>query len=158
MKQTDNLPGYGFGITLIVVGVAAAALGLNITLGVASIVIGIILICARFFQYRKRFKHELEICANIEYNIKGINLCGLDDSYLGDITGTARTLKSNEYDRYAIGIYVGGKRIGYIPRGNRALYTKIKSVGGCADVEGYISKSTDENGRQFYYGKVNVLV
>ena len=90
------------------------------------------------------------------YNIKGINYCGVTDSMLGDFIGTARALKSNPHDPYAIGIYRGNKRVGFLPGGNSELHTKIMSVGGSVDADGYIAKS-DDGGCIFYYGKVNLL-
>ncbi|RRC99089.1 hypothetical protein [Prevotella sp. OH937_COT-195] len=90
------------------------------------------------------------------YNIKGINYCGVTDSMLGDFIGTARALKSNPHDPYAIGIYRGNKRVGFLPGGNSELHTKIMSVGGSVDADGYITKS-DDGGCIFYYGKVNLL-
>lgn len=90
------------------------------------------------------------------FSIKGINFCGIDDSMLGDFAGTARALKSNPHDPYAIGIYRGSKRVGFLPKGNKELHDKIMAVGGSVDADGYIAKDK-EDGRTFYYGKVNLL-
>lgn len=90
------------------------------------------------------------------YDIKGINFCNIDDTMLGDFFGTVRALKSNTHDPYAIGVYRGNKRVGFLPRGNKELHAKIMSVGGSTGIEGYIAKAED-NGRTFYYGKVNLL-
>ena len=90
-----------------------------------------------------------------EYSIKGINKRGLDDSFLGDFVGTARALKSNPYDPYAIGVYIGSRHIGYFPRDNKELHALLISVGGYVDVEGYVAKGVDDDeGYTFYYGKV----
>ena len=94
--------------------------------------------------------------SDYQYSIKGINFCGIDDSMLGDFIGTARALKSNPHDPYAIGIYRGSKRVGFLPKGNQELHAKIMAVGGSVDADGYIAKDK-EDGRTFYYGKVNLL-
>lgn len=94
--------------------------------------------------------------SNYEYSIKGINFCNIDDSMLGDFIGTARALKSNPHDPYAVGIYRGSKRVGFLPKGNKELHAKIMAVGGSVDADGYIAKD-NEDGRTFYYGKVNLL-
>lgn len=94
--------------------------------------------------------------AGYEYSIKGINYRNIDDSMLGDFIGTVRALKSNPHDTYAIGVYCGNKRIGFLPRGNKELHAKIVACGGSVDAEGYIAKA-DDGERTFYYGKVNLL-
>ena len=93
-----------------------------------------------------------------EYNIKGINYCYIDDSMLGYFIGTAKALRSNPHDPYAIGVYRGNRRVGFLPRGNRELHAKITVLGGSATLDGYIAKTSDDDGREFYYGKANVLL
>ena len=94
-----------------------------------------------------------------QYNIKGLNLRGLDDSILGDFYGTARSLKSNPHDPHAIGVYVGSRRVGFLPRGNDELWQTIMDRGGIVDAIGYIAKAEDEQtGRPFYYGKVSLYI
>ena len=86
--------------------------------------------------------------------IKGINFCDIDDSMIGDFEGYIRIQKSNRHDPYAIGVYKGRKRIGYLPRGSKELLEE----GGKADAEGYIVKRVDEeSGRKFYYGEVEFI-
>lgn len=118
---------------------------------------------SRLFELKeKQKKGDFEITMTVsdgndyDYSIKGINFCGLDDSMLGDFFGTARALKSNKYDPYAIGVYIGSKRVGYLPAGNKVLHARLMSCGG-SDVEGYIAKGEGEDGREFYYGKVKLL-
>lgn len=92
-----------------------------------------------------------------EYNIKGINFRDIDDTMIGDFEGYVRALKSNRYDPYAIGVYVGSRKVGYLPRGNKDLHKAIMLMGGTAAADGYIAKDSAEDGRTFYYGKVRVL-
>ena len=89
-----------------------------------------------------------------KYSIKGINMREIDDSCLGDFMGTARALKSNKFDPYAIGIYIGSKRVGWFPRGNARLHDEITARGGSVPVEGYISTFTNDDGELLYYGRV----
>lgn len=90
--------------------------------------------------------------------IKGINFRDIDDSMIGDFEGYIRIQKSNRHDPYAIGVYKGRKRIGYLPRGNKELYQRLLEEGGKADAEGYIAKRVDEeSGRKFYYGEVEFI-
>jgi len=91
------------------------------------------------------------------YSIKGINFCGLDDSYLGDFEGTARALKADKYDPFAIGVYIGSKRVGWLPKGNAELHGHILEAGGSVPCEGWISKGNDGD-HSFYYGRVDVLI
>lgn len=118
---------------------------------------------SRLFELKEKQTQKPTITISVttdksdyEYSIKGINYCGIDDSMLGDFIGTARALKSNAHDPYAIGIYRGSKRVGFLPKGNQELYAKIMAVGGSVDADGYIAKDK-EDGRTFYYGKVNLL-
>lgn len=121
---------------------------------------------SRFFELQENAKRVNNPTINVtvttdkdsayEYSIKGINFCGVDDSMLGDFIGTARALKSNPHDPYAIGIYRGAKRVGFLPGGNQTLHAQITAFGGAVNVDGYIAKY-NENGRVFYYGKVNLI-
>lgn len=112
----------------------------------------------RRIQARRKMLLEKSLDANIrEFSIKGINFRDLDDMMLGDFMGYVRALKSNPHDKYAIGVYVGNKKVGFLPRGNKELHEKIMANGGTAGAEGYITKGESEDGRLFYYGKVNVL-
>jgi hypothetical protein len=92
-----------------------------------------------------------------KYSIKGINLSGIDDSYLGDHDGTAKAITDNDYDPYAVAIYVGKKRVGWLPAGCVDVHKAIMELGGSIDVYVYIGKATDDDdGHEFYYGKVQL--
>ena len=56
----------------------------------------------------------------------------------------------------AIGVYVSGRHVGFLPRGNKELHDAIMTKGGTATADGYIAKHCDESGHSFYYGKVTV--
>jgi hypothetical protein len=90
-----------------------------------------------------------------EYSIKGINMSGITDKYLGDNEGTAKAVTGNAHDPYAVAIYVGKKRVGWLPAGCVDVHTAIKERGGTISVHVYIGKATDdEDGHEFYFGKV----
>lgn len=94
---------------------------------------------------------------DLTFSIKGINFRDLDDSYLGDFTGTAKALRSNPHDPYAVGIYIGSRRVGFIPGGNAEVHALIIRNGGSVDASGFIAKGQDEtDGRYFYWGKVTL--
>ncbi len=113
----------------------------------------------RRIRARRKMLLEKTQNSNIrEFSIKGINFRELDDTMLGDFMGYVRALKSNPHDKYAIGVYVGNKKVGFLPRGNKELHEKLIANGGTAGADGYIAKGESEDGRLFYYGKVNVLV
>ena len=89
-----------------------------------------------------------------ECSIKGINKSGIDDTFLGDHEGIAWAEDNNLYDPYAIGVYVGRKRVGYFPAGSKDIHEYIMSRGGTIPVcisiyEGY------DDGHLFYFGKVS---
>lgn len=120
---------------------------------------------SRLFELRESQKTANHVSLSVEmstdsdeyaYSIKGINFCNVDDSMLGDFAGTARALKSNPHDPYAIGIYRGSKHVGFLPRGNQELHKRITVLGGSVDADGYIAKAK-EDGKTFYYGKVNLF-
>ena len=90
-----------------------------------------------------------------EYSIKGINMSGITDRYLGDFEGAAVAFRDNPYDPYAVGIYINNKRIGWLPAGSVGAHVAIMAAGGTVKAHGYIAKDTDEEeGHEFYYGKV----
>lgn len=133
-----------------------------------SLYIGLVLflfgciISYRAFRPAKTRQEQKNILLNeqtqqTEYSIKGINFQDIDDTMLGDFEGYVRALKSSRYDPYAIGVYVGNRKIGYLPRGNKDLHNAIMLIGGTAAADGYIAKDSAEDGRMFYYGKVRVL-
>lgn len=108
-------------------------------------------------QTRVELSMETTEVPDYPYSIKGINFCGLDDSYLGDFEGTARALKADKYDPFAIGVYIGSKRVGWLPKGNAELHGLILEAGGSVPCEGWISKGNDAS-HSFYYGRVDVLI
>lgn len=108
-------------------------------------------------QARVELSMETTEVPDYPYSIKGINFCGLDDSYLGDFEGTARALKADKYDPFAIGVYIGSKRVGWLPKGNAELHGLILEAGGSVPCEGWISKGNDAS-HSFYYGRVDVLI
>ena len=92
-----------------------------------------------------------------EYSIKGINKSGIDDRYLGSFVGAAVAFRDNPYDPYAVGIYINNKRIGWLPAGSVGAHVAIMAAGGTVKAHGYIAKAKeddDEDGDEFYYGKV----
>jgi len=96
-----------------------------------------------------------------EYSIKGINMSGITDKYLGDFEGAAVAFRDNPYDPYAVGIYINNKRIGWLPAGSVGAHVAIMAAGGTVKAHGYIAKAKeddDEDGDEFYYGKVRLEV
>ena len=90
-----------------------------------------------------------------EYSIKGINPSGINDKYLGNHDGTAKAITDNDYDPYAVAIFVGTKRVGWLPAGCVDVHKEIMELGGSMDVHVYIGKAVDEDdGHEFYFGKV----
>ena len=91
------------------------------------------------------------------FPIKGINYANLDDSYLGDHDGVIKAVTDNPKDPYAIAVFVGRKRVGWLPRGNSNLHAELLNIGGKAKVSIVISKSYDDfDDRPFYYGKATI--
>lgn len=94
-----------------------------------------------------------------EYSIKGINKSGIDDRYLGGFEGAAVAFRDNPYDPYAVGIFINDKRIGWLPAGSVGAHVAIMAAGGTVKAYVYIAKATDEeDGHEFYYGKVRLYV
>ena len=92
-----------------------------------------------------------------EFSIKGINYANLDDSYLGDHDGYIKAIPDHPKDPYAIAVYVGRKRVGWLPGGNSKLHEKLLSIGGKAKVDIFISKGYDDyDDHSFYYGKATI--
>ena len=90
-----------------------------------------------------------------EYSIKGINKSGITDKYLGSHDGTAKAITDNDYDPYAVAIFVGKKQVGWLPAGCVDVHKAIMELGGSIDVYVYIGKATDDDdGHDFYFGKV----
>jgi len=125
------------------------------------IIIGALVLFMLFFGHdepkKKGRKKNVKLQHGIEgeYSIKGINKSGITDKYLGHTDGTAEAVTDNDYDPYAVAIYVGKKRVGWLPAGCIDVHEAIMELGGTIDVHVYIGKATDEeNGREFYFGKV----
>lgn len=156
-KKRENMKVAGLLVSwvLIICGINLACMGIKLAL---LMVVAGGLMAWGFSKIRTKevTKQTIQESETDGYSIKGINHCGLNDSALGDFIGTARALKSNSHDPYAIGIYIGSKRIGFLPGGNRELHERITALGGIVDADGYISKG-NEDGRDFYYGKVNLV-
>ncbi|MBQ1485258.1 MAG: hypothetical protein IIZ44_02250 [Muribaculaceae bacterium] len=93
-----------------------------------------------------------------EYTIKGINMSGITDKYLGHHDGVSKAITDNDYDPYAIAVYVGKKRVGWFPAGCIDVHEAIMELGGTMHTHVYIGKATDEDGREFYYGNVRTGV
>ena len=104
---------------------------------------------------RRKKKPQIQRGIEGEYSIKGINMSGITDKYLGDHDGIAKAVTGNDYDPYAVAIYVGKKRVGWLPAGCVDVHAAIMEYGGAIDVRVYIGKATDEeDGHDFYFGKV----
>lgn len=106
-------------------------------------------------EKRRTKKAVLQHGIEGEYSIKGINMSGITDKYLGENDGTAQAVTDNNYDPYAVAIYVGKKRVGWLPAGCVDVHKAIMERGGSISVYVYIGKAEDEeDGHEFYYGKV----
>lgn len=176
MTKEERDSAISTGIACIIIGVVCISIAYYKT-GVAFIIFGL-LVCMGSRKQEEEAETEeapaetspqVSITVSVDeeddddsdltFSIKGINYRGLDDSFLGDFVGTARALTSNPHDPYAIGVYVGSRRVGFLPGGNSELHARILSLGGSVDAEGYIAQGEDEDsGRLFYYGKVTLLI
>lgn len=176
MSKEENKSAINVITTFIIVGVVFLLIGYYKT-GASFIIAGLIMLIFPGKQEEEAETEEapaetspqVSITVSVEeeddddsdltFSIKGINYRDLDDSFLGDFVGTARALTSNPHDPYAIGVYVGSRRVGFLPGGNSELHARILSLGGSVDAEGYIAQGEDEDsGRLFYYGKVTLLI
>ena len=127
------------------------------------IIIGLIVVFLLFTnseepkKKRRPKKAVLQHGIDDEYSIKGINMSGITDKYLGDSDGTAEAVTGNDYDPFAVAIYVGEKRVGWLPAGCVDVHKAIMELGGSIDVHVYIGKATDDDdGHEFYFGKVQI--
>lgn len=92
------------------------------------------------------------------YKIAGINFRHLDDSYIGEFDGFVKLEENNKYDRFAIAIYKGRKKVGYIPRdSNQELHEELSHEGGKASCKGYIYTFINEYDERRFAGEVVVL-
>lgn len=92
---------------------------------------------------------------NIEYSIAGINFRGLNNSHLGPFDGVVVLEEDNPHDPFAVAIYRGRKKVGYIPkRDSITVHDDISKNGGCSVCSGFIYTFLDENGRERFAGKV----
>ena len=166
-QQNEEMTPMGCAFTFAFIGCILLFSGIKVW-GLLAIVVGGVIAwlsykTAKYEKSRARKNYNpVKVSVSVddndeyEYSIKGINYCGIDDSMLGDFEGTARALRSNTHDPYAIGIYRGNKRVGFLPRGNKELHARIMANGGSAGAMGYIAKA-EEDGHTFYYGKVNIM-
>ena len=91
-----------------------------------------------------------------EYNLAGVNFRGLDEEDTGDFEGVIRREPNNKYDRNAVAVYVGEKKVGYIPRAKNAPVARfLERKGGEWPCTGYIATGYDEDREEnFFYGSV----
>lgn len=166
-QQNEEMTPMGCAFTFAFIGCILLFSGIKVW-GLLAIVVGGVIawLSYRTKEYKKAQSYKnygsvkvsvsVDDSKDFDYSIKGINFCAIDDSMLGDFEGTAKALRSNSHDPYAIGIYRGNKRVGFLPRGNKELHVRIMANGGSTGVMGYIAKA-EENGGTFYYGKVNIM-
>ena len=152
--------GYVAGLACLIISIVLIKSD-NLYFGFVLFLLGCI-ISYRAFRPDKTRQGQKKILLNgqtqqAEYSIKGINFQDIDDTMLGDFVGYVRALKSNRYDPYAIGVYIGNRKVGYLPRGNKDLHSAIMLMGGIAAANGYLAKDNAEDGQAFYYGRVCVL-
>ena len=122
---------------------------------VAAIVLFVLFVGRNESKKGKTKKAALQYGIEGEYSIKGINMSGITDKYLGHTDGTAKAVTDNGHDPYAVAVYVGKKRVGWLPAGCIDVHEAIMELGGTIDVHVYIGKATDEeDGHEFYFGKV----
>lgn len=93
-----------------------------------------------------------------EFKIAGISFRGLTEKDEGEYEGTVRCDYGNKYDPYALAVYTSkGKHVGFIPKGNEALFKKVNQAGGkipCR-IEINVDYEGDDDGeRTIIYGKV----
>lgn len=169
-KRDNNDSAFSTGLVFVLVGLALLLYG-HYIIGPALLIFGVLAMMGARAERKKLEEMEEEVVRptitvtrredsqDYTFSIKGINFRELDDSLLGDFVGTARALKSNPHDPYAIGVYIGSRRVGFLPGGNADLHARILEMGGSVDAEGYIAKGTDEDdGHEFFYGKVTLLM
>ena len=125
---------------------------------VAVIVLFVLFVGRNESKKGKTKKAALQHGIEGEYSIKGINKSGITDKYLGHHDGVSKAITDNDYDPYAIAVYVGKKRVGWFPAGCVDVHAEIMELGGTMYTHVYIGKATDEDGREFYYGKVRTGV
>lgn len=81
-------------------------------------------------------EHDADIFG---YSIAGINFRQLDYTFIGPFEGTVRIEPDNQYDQYAVAIYRGRKKVGYIPKkDSRYVHDKIIEQGEKVNCIGYI--------------------
>lgn len=74
-----------------------------------------------------------------DFELLKINVKHLDLTEIGKFTGKAVAEHGNPIDEYAIAIYnASGTKMGYIPPGNKMLYTYIEHEGGEVPAFGYV--------------------
>jgi len=95
---------------------------------------------------------------SIELPIRGINFRGLSVDCLKYINGFIMPDLGNEYDTYAIGIYASdGTHLGFVEKGQKALYNKIEENQGSIDVDIDIDTFIDEDtGETRFCGNITI--
>lgn len=92
---------------------------------------------------------------DIEYSIAGINFRGLNESHIGEFDGYVVLEVDNPHDPYAVAIYRGRKKVGYIPKvDSAAVHENLLKEGGRAGCLGYIYNFIDEVGEMRFAGKI----
>lgn len=160
----------GVGWTAIVIGAILVYTGTTLW-GIAAIAIGaIILYGARSMGNDDEEEGQTDIVTatgeivdsgnddDLTFPIKGLFYRDLEDKYIGESDGYVRALVSNEHDSYAIGVFVGPRRVGFLPRGNYELHTYLMENGGRADAKVSIRRGIDDKGRDSLFGQVTVLL
>lgn len=81
----------------------------------------------------------------IDIELKGLQHHNIDNSDIGRFIGYAQIEPENSFDNYAVAIYnSSGKKLGYIPKHNYAIFNCIKANNGQQSAWGIIQKSNDE--------------
>lgn len=89
------------------------------------------------------------------FSIAGANFRNLDETHLGEFIGKLKLEPDNPYDKNAIAIYRGRKKVGYIPRGMTILLKEqFKINGGSMECFGFIHTFINEDGLERFAGTV----
>jgi hypothetical protein len=95
---------------------------------------------------------------SIELPIRGINFRNLTDANIGSFDGFIMPDEGNEHDKYAIGVYGSDDtHFGFIEKGQKALYDKIKAGNGFINVKLDVDTFIDEEtGKVRFHGTVTI--
>lgn len=139
-------------------------------MAIAALVVGIAILYMVFAgdkkseEYNRRTSSGISVSVTqgsekeYKYPIKGINMYNCDRTFVGPFTGYVKALTGNSHDKYAISVYVKGKKVGFLPRGCSQMHQAIIDNGGTADCIGEIHEGKGEDGRTFFYGGLDVLI